>query len=402
MSRFYLNGSSGSGISRSTYRNFKFAKILPLLLVLAIALSFVLPVLAEPDADIDIDSLLAGSAIGTCSTDLLSLGGPYDVYYIKLEDVDVIGSSDMYTSVDGYLWYSVVSNGFATWSGTSMKRGDTTYENAKGFYNAALSTISLNDGVTLSETADHLLMWVYFYNGATGDLRRAVYLLIDWEPTIPATQEEVQALKTEIAKVDGENAKNFYQTNDRYNGKDTSKTGFWSELTPILTNAKTLAETEGAGKKVVNNAKAKLSEAIAKLIPAERANTTLLHEELLNEPDKADYTPKSWSAYIKLRDQAEAMMSDMFDEEGKPTDANTSAGGKQKELETLAAELTQARKALDKRASLISTTGVKRAELAIAAIEELQSRYEDADLSEYTDDSVETLQNELAKAGKLA
>ena len=107
------------------------------------------------------------------------------------------------------------------------------------------------------------------------------------------------------------------------------------------------------------------------LIPSTRANTTLLYEELLNTPSKDDYTPKSWSAYIKLRDQAEAMMTSMFDENGKPTGANTSAGGKQEALETLAAELTTAREALDKRASLISTDASKRAELAIAAIQRI-------------------------------
>ena len=190
---------------------------------------------------------------------------------------------------------------------------------------------------------------------------------------------------------------------DRWNGKTYDANGHWNTFkkSGVLERANSVLTSPGSNQ-ALKDMCTELSAALSNLIPAKCVNTTLLYEELLNEPDKADYTPKSWSAYIKLRDQAEAMMSDMFDEEGKPTDANTSAGGKQKELETLAAELTQARKALDKRASLISTTGVKRAELAIAAIEELQSRYEDADLSDYTDASVPKLQDELAKAVKLA
>lgn len=114
-----------------------------------------------------------------------------------------------------------------------------------------------------------------------------------------------------------------------------------------------------------------LKTAIGKLIPTTRANTTLLYEELLNEPSKDDYTPRTWAAYAEVRDRAEAMMASMFDGEGNPTDANTSANGKQDELEALAAELTSKREALDLRVSKYGKDGETRVKLMASALEEL-------------------------------
>ena len=227
------------------------------------------------------------------------------------------------------------------------------------------------------------------------------FLLISWSAGFQETDKT--QLNDAIAKApkDADKDTVYWHENDRWNGEIASKVGFWNEMQSALSKARTVSEDKFASEDAVKEATDNLSNAVANLIKAENNNTTLLYEELLNEPNKADYTPKSWSAYIKLRDQAEAMMTSMFDENGKPTDANTSAGGKQKELETLAAELTTAREALDKRASLISTDASKRAELAIAAIQQIQTQYESADLSDYTDDSVTTLKTKLEKAVKL-
>ena len=228
------------------------------------------------------------------------------------------------------------------------------------------------------------------------------FLLISWSAGFQETDKT--QLNDAIAKApkDADKDTVYWHENDRWNGEIASKVGFWNEMQSALSKARTVSEDKFASEDAVKEATDNLSNAVANLIKAENNNTTLLYEELLNEPNKADYTPKSWSAYIKLRDQAEAMMTSMFDENGKPTDANTSAGGKQKELETLAAELTTAREALDKRASLISTDALKRAELAIAAIQQIQQQYGSADLSAYTTDSVTTLKTKLEKAVKLA
>ena len=198
------------------------------------------------------------------------------------------------------------------------------------------------------------------------------------------------------------NGDSYYKQNDRYNGNIYSSSGFWAEFLAELTNAEAIYASGRSDQNAINGATKDLTSAISNLIEKRYANTTLLHEaiEAADITKKDDYTPKSWSAYIQAKEAAVSLMDRMFDASGNPTADNTPAV--QDELENLAAELTAARKALDKRASLISTDGTKRAELAIAAIQQIQQQYESANLSgTYTDTSVATLKTKLEKAVKL-
>lgn len=198
------------------------------------------------------------------------------------------------------------------------------------------------------------------------------------------------------------NGDSYYKQNDRYNGNIYSSSGFWAEFLAELTNAEAIYASGLSDQNAINGATKDLTSAISNLIEKRYANTTLLHEaiEAADITKKDEYTPKSWSAYIQAKEAAVSLMDRMFDASGNPTADNTPAV--QDELENLAAELTAARKALDKRASLISTDGTKRAELAIAAIQQIQQQYESANLSgTYTDTSVATLKTKLEKAVKL-
>ena len=293
-------------------------------------------------------------------------------------------------------------------SKTLLEKDETDgslYQKAKAHFSQNKKAISLATGQSFDDNSD-LLLFQIVKNHATKGIQEIIgYLVVEWKGgAIGPVQLKTKELADKLERVSGENAKNWCISDDRYNGIDYSRNGFWADLTKESGPRETakIALQKAKTQKEIDDALAVLTAAISKLIPSTRANTTLLYEELLNEPNKSDYTPKSWSAYIKLRDQAEAMMTSMFDENGKPTGANTSAGGKQEALETLAAELTAAREALDKRASLISTDALKRAELAIAAIQQIQTQYGSADLSAYyTTDSVTTLKTKLEKAVKL-
>ena len=253
-------------------------------------------------------------------------------------------------------------------------------------------------GYTLDKNSSGDYYFAYFT-----ELKYAVLVEITPDGLEPPKPLDFKELNAQLARVADDKKDEWHTSDDRWNGIEYSKNGFWADLTESngpLANAK--EALSAVTQDDINTACANLKAAISKLIPAKCANTTLLYEELLNEPNKADYTPKSWAAYTKVRDRAEAMMASMFDDKGKPTDANTSANGKQDELKTLAAELTAARGALDKRASLISTDASKRAELAIAAIQQINQQYgSGADLSAYTDTSVATLKTKLEKAVKL-
>ncbi len=198
------------------------------------------------------------------------------------------------------------------------------------------------------------------------------------------------------------NGDSHYKQDDRYNGNIYSSSGFWAEFLAELTNAEAIYASGRSDQDAVNGATKDLTSAISNLIEKRYANTTLLHEaiEAADITKKDDYTPKSWSAYIQAKEAAVSLMDRMFDASGNPTTDNSPAV--QAELKTLAAKLTQAQKDLDNRASLISTDASKRAELAIAAIQQINQQYGSADLSAYyTTDSVTTLKTKLEKAVKL-
>ena len=194
-------------------------------------------------------------------------------------------------------------------------------------------------------------------------------------------------------------ASSWYTTNDRWNGKAASKTGFWSEFTAGPRKTAQAELDKAVSQERIDAAVADLTAAIANLIPIDQANTTALYEALQSTPSSNDgtYTAKSWAAYKPVRDKAEALMATMFDAEGNPTNANKAAA--QESIENLAAELTAARKALDQKAGDYSKTV---ATLEIEAIRYLAAQYNPDTLTGYTDESMQALRDARTAALTLA
>lgn len=337
----------------------------------------------------------------------------YPVYFVQVdgtnygtvsvtsgEKITVDGSRKSFPSSMFFVDTDDKAQRWFTGAALSYDETDFRFSGASSYYDRYEKSITISGEVP---AGNKMLLFRLPYGAGNRKSPWVTYafLLISWSAGFQETDKT--QLNDAIAKApkDADKDTVYWHADDRWNGEIASKVGFWNEMLSALSKARTVSEDKFASEDAVKEATDNLSNAVANLIKAENNNTTLLYEELLNEPNKADYTPKSWSAYTKVRDRAEAMMSTMFDEEGKPTSANTSAGGKQKELETLAAELTTAREALDKRAALVNPDAAKNAELLIDAIEELQTRYADADLSDYTAPSVRKLQEELASADAL-
>ena len=233
------------------------------------------------------------------------------------------------------------------------------------------------------------------------ELGYAIVIEITPNGAEPPKAVDTSKLAALLDTVSDAKASDWYTTNDRWNGKVASKTGFWAELTTVDGPRETAqAELNKAvSQERIDAAVADLTAAIANLIPADRANTTALYEELQNAPSNSEdtYTAKSWAVYQAARDKAEALMATMFDAEGNPTDDNKAAANKS--IETMAAELETARKALDEKGG---TAGKTIAKLEIEAIRYLAKQYEPDTLTGYTAESVETLRQARAAALKLA
>ena len=145
---------------------------------------------------------------------------------------------------------------------------------------------------------------------------------------------EKSSLEAEIIRVSGENAENFYQSDDRYNGKEISTNGFWSELTADdgpLSNAQAVYNNANATQEQVDAATEAMSTAISRLIPASQLNATELYEkiELVNSifppANASQYTASSWAEYRAGIDPAEAYLASLFDDNGDATEVNIAA-----------------------------------------------------------------------------
>ena len=153
----------------------------------------------------------------------------------------------------------------------------------------------------------------------------------------------------------------YHKTDDRYNGNETSQKGFWEEYKTAYTNAEKESKSSAATKESVARALSDLQNAISKLIPITQINPTSLYEAVrptwvwndniegifdasklsskFNVPVSADNcTDASWKAYSKAKKAAEDYLKTLFDEEGKPTDANVNdkEGTAQQNAEALA------------------------------------------------------------------
>ena len=217
------------------------------------------------------------------------------------------------------------------------------------------------------------------------------------------TDEDKAPLKTLIDSVAGETPQYYEPTDgsDKWNGKTYEANGHWNAFVAsgILTKAQKVLESPGS-KKALDEMCADLTAAIANLIPADRANTTALYEALQSTPSSNDgaYTAKSWAAYKAVRDKAQALMDSMFHDDGSPNLTNNTKD-KNGEIETLAAELKSANKALDANASSDAKTDVQ---YIIKEIQRYYDRYANANLSGYTAESAAALRTALTQAKKLA
>ena len=135
----------------------------------------------------------------------------------------------------------------------------------------------------------------------------------------------------------------YYTENDRWNGRISSEKGFWQDLKDIVDAANKVYQNEEATQDEVNTALATLTAALpgakANLIPLENVNATALYESLhadwrwyynklrlgTGTPVSADNcTALTWDAYAQAKIDGQALLDELYDADGNPTDVNTS------------------------------------------------------------------------------
>ena len=191
----------------------------------------------------------------------------------------------------------------------------------------------------------------------------------------------------------------YYTANDRYNGKTSSSDGrgFWYMYQTALNKANSVNENATSNQDKIDAAVVNLQTAIANLIPADCANTTVLYQELKWDFNSARFTAKSWAAYKTVREKAEALMASMFDAEGNPTAANTK--DKNTEIEAMAKELKVASERLD---IFMAPEAASIVRLELEAIRYLAEKYDPDKLTGYTEASLQALRDARTAVVEMA
>lgn len=156
----------------------------------------------------------------------------------------------------------------------------------------------------------------------------------------------------------------YYTSDDRYNGKTESKTGFWNEMQVIVDAAQAVYDNKSAAQSAVNAAAktldqkdpdSELSKAIANLIPTSQVNPTGLHETLplYSDLEEKGYSTDSWAAFYRKRMDAQNLYDSLFtkDADGNvtATDENSSVKHPQETVDALVEALKEAKAGLDTR-----------------------------------------------------
>ena len=295
--------------------------------------------------DLGIDDIVKGGGqlIGTCDID------PYEdddisVYDVYLKSIKAYADMISISSKEWYLYsdfefdtnYLYVDDGKydAIRESAFVKAGKATYEEN-------ISKININEGIELSNDADHLLLVAF--NSIT---EKIFYILIEWENE-NAEVIDTESLRALIAKAPSIESTEYYHDNDRYNGDVTSKNGFWNDMQSALNEAKALFIDNDPQKELLENISDKqlvaaydrLKASIDALIPVTEANTTTLYEAI-KESQKFDtslsYNSDNLALFTEKQTVAETLLSSLFTD-GKATPENTPA--KQDEIKRVAKEL---------------------------------------------------------------
>lgn len=292
-------------------------------------------------ADIFVVSIPAGAEINSISIPNT------ENYYVGLE---VAGNDDwMDEFVNGsanYPTLSEIREAVGLVSGTAFRAADDS-DDAYGYsYNISELDEEIIQKIPAVNVEGYMLT-CYIKYSQFGQCIAAPGIIVQYASG--GESADTTELANEVARVTGENVKNWHQTNDKWNGKTWSEKGFWNELTAPLAIAQELVE-KGGSELAVKDATAALQAAIDNLIPTSRVNATALYETLntkwcwqgedhmlstVGDPVSADNcTFLSWQPYAKALKDAQALLDTLY-ENGTPTDDNTAA--KQGEVDKLAA-----------------------------------------------------------------
>ena len=231
-------------------------------------------------------------------------------------------------------------------------KGSETYESGIRLYDQMKDHLNLTVADALESTATKTCFYNFKIMGRPDKAKVQEIcglLIIQWTAGEFVTPDKTKLQKA-IENAPTADSGKYYTTGDMFNGKNTSRKGFWAEYQTELKYAKRTNTSTKVTQEKIDNAVAGLQAAIANLIPTTQVNPTILHETLRIMrasgfyEDATKYTPNTWAPFDAARTAGYALLDGLFDENGNATAANTAE--KQSEIDAAVAALTEAEKNL--------------------------------------------------------
>ena len=231
-------------------------------------------------------------------------------------------------------------------------KGSETYESGIRLYDQMKDRLNLTVADALESTATKTCFYNFKIQGRPDKAKVKEIcglLIIQWTAGEFVTPDKTK-LQEAIENAPTADSGKYYTTGDMFNGKNTSRKGFWAEYQTKLKSANRINTSTKVTQEKIDNAVAGLQAAIANLIPTTQVNPTILHETLRIMhasgfyEDATKYTPNTWAPFDAARTAAQALLDGLFDENGNATAANTAE--KQSEIDAAVAALTEAEKNL--------------------------------------------------------
>lgn len=252
--------------------------------------------------------------------------------------------------------------------------GATTY--SKSFIGKLDNKDDVLSNIPTSADLKGYCVRVVIKQGSTSLYCPAVVVQISTtKPTETVNVDELIELTTQVT---GDNAANWYNSNDRWNGKVSSENGFWADMQSYFENAQNYIATPPESQDSVDVVAEALKAAIDNLIPIANINTTALYEGINEQIPKLpsgynEYTPASLEAYNSVKENAQALLDSLYDSEGNPTEKNKSLNTElAAEIEDKINALKSARESLD---PLLEEDETKDAKLKYETLNNLLNVY---------------------------
>ena len=292
------------------------------------------PVVVYSDGENSTSKTLTNSdKIGTWSYEaknanvfILSLPSGSEISSISIPDVgdyyvgfDIAGKTDWMDNFTVFPQLSDIRTTVGLVSNDEFQVADDSDDAAGYSYNISC----LDDGLLNIPKAnvEGYMITCYVKTSKTGGAIDTPGIIVQYSAT--SENGDTTGLESEVSKVTGEHADDWYRTNDRYNGKKTSANGFWNDLQTPLTTAQTIIN-DGGSENYISTVTRQLQDAIANLIPKTVVNATALYEAWQSAKGKqsSNYSEVTWTPFEAARTAAKELLDKLYDENGNPTELN--------------------------------------------------------------------------------